>query len=128
MNLEHQDIKHSVRSLPILAEKAGVPRTKEFIVQELKKLVKLIVSELIQWTEDNQNQIYCLFLTMNGCRIVEAVNTRTVGQTKLRVAQNDRTIVWSFKRGHYRRIHGGQDQEEKIRNYGTVTINVRSDM
>ena len=37
------------------------------------------------------------------CRIVEAVNTRAVGQTKLRVAQNDRTIVWSFKSGHYRR-------------------------
>ena len=41
--------------------------------------------------------------TMEGCRIVEAVNTRAVGQTKLRVAQNDRTIVWSFKSGHYRR-------------------------
>ena len=40
---------------------------------------------------------------MEGCRIVEAVNTRVVGQTKLRVAQNDRTIVWSFKSGHYRR-------------------------
>ncbi|KAJ7023822.1 hypothetical protein C8F04DRAFT_1193130 [Mycena alexandri] len=23
-----------------------------------------------------------------------------------------RTIVWSFKSGHYRRVHGGQDQEE----------------
>ena len=34
---------------------------------------------------------------------MEAVNTRAVGQTKLRVAQNDRTIVWSFKSGHYRR-------------------------
>jgi hypothetical protein len=45
---------------------------------------------------------------------VEAVNTKAVGQTKLRVAQNDRTIVWSFKSGHYRRVHGGQDQEEKM--------------
>jgi len=45
---------------------------------------------------------------------MEAVNTRAVGQTKLRVAKNDRTIVWSFKRGHYRKVHGGQDQEEKI--------------
>jgi len=65
---------------------------------------------------------------VEGCRIVEAVNTRMVGQTKLRVAQNDRTVVWSFKRGHYRRIHGGQDQEEKIHNYRMVTINVLSDM
>ncbi|KAF8177822.1 hypothetical protein K438DRAFT_1769919 [Mycena galopus ATCC 62051] len=55
---------------------------RRFIVQELKKLVKLacsvvikpvkdwsqgcIESELIQWTEDNQNQIYSSFLTMNG--------------------------------------------------------------
>lgn len=42
-------------------------------------------------------------ISLEGCRIVEAVNTRAVGQTKLRVAQNDRTIVWSFKSGHYRR-------------------------
>ncbi|KAJ6560868.1 hypothetical protein DFH09DRAFT_1364702 [Mycena vulgaris] len=33
---------------------------------------------------------------MEGCRIVEAVNTREVGQTKLR------------------KVHGGQDQEEKM--------------
>ena len=59
---------------------------------------------------------------------MEAVNTRAVSQTKLRLAQNDRTIVWSFKSGHYRRVHGGQDQEEKMCNYMTVTINVRSDM
>ena len=45
----------------------------------------------------------CLVEFMEGCHIVEAVNTRAVGQTKLRVAQNDRTIVWSFKSGHYRR-------------------------
>ncbi|KAJ7761627.1 hypothetical protein B0H14DRAFT_2634014 [Mycena olivaceomarginata] len=37
---------------------------------------------------------------LEGCRIVEAVNTRVVGQTKLREAKNDRTIVWSFKSSH----------------------------
>jgi hypothetical protein len=37
---------------------------------------------------------------VEGCRIVEAVNTRVVGQTKLREAKNDRTIVWSFKSSH----------------------------
>ncbi|KAJ6518377.1 hypothetical protein DFH09DRAFT_1098563 [Mycena vulgaris] len=47
--------------------------------------------------------VECYPEELEGCRIVEAVNTRAVGQTKLRVAQNDRTIVWSFKNGHYRR-------------------------
>jgi hypothetical protein len=37
---------------------------------------------------------------LEGCRIVEAVNTRGVGQTELRGAKNDRTIVWSFKSSH----------------------------
>ncbi|KAJ7354071.1 hypothetical protein DFH08DRAFT_803990 [Mycena albidolilacea] len=37
---------------------------------------------------------------MEGCRIVEAVNTRGVGQTELTGAKNDRTIVWSFKSSH----------------------------
>ncbi|KAJ6542555.1 PIN domain-like protein, partial [Mycena capillaripes] len=37
---------------------------------------------------------------LEGCRIVEAVNTREVGQTELRGAKNDRTIVWSFKSSH----------------------------
>jgi hypothetical protein len=51
---------------------------------------------------------------LEGCRIVEAVNTRVVGQTKLREVKNDRTIMWSFKSSHSKRVHGGQDQEEKI--------------
>ncbi|KAJ6491133.1 hypothetical protein C8R45DRAFT_928960 [Mycena sanguinolenta] len=63
-------------------------------------------------------------IEMEGCRIVEAVNTRVVGQTKPRVAKNDRTIVWSFKRATIEGVYGGQDQEEKICNYRTVTINV----
>ncbi|KAF8151890.1 hypothetical protein K438DRAFT_1778707 [Mycena galopus ATCC 62051] len=57
----------------------------------------------------------------DSCHTVEAVNTRTVHQINLRVTQNDRTIV-SFQRGHYRGVHSGQDQEEKICNYSTVTI------
>ena len=56
-------------------------------------------------------------LKVEGCRIVEAVNTRAVGQTKLRVAQNDRTIVWSFKSGHYRRY-----MVVKIKKRRSVTI------
>ncbi|KAJ7747871.1 hypothetical protein B0H14DRAFT_2636665 [Mycena olivaceomarginata] len=37
---------------------------------------------------------------MEGCRIVEAGNTKGVGQTELRGAKNDRTIVWSVKSSH----------------------------
>ncbi|KAJ6573206.1 hypothetical protein DFH09DRAFT_1079358 [Mycena vulgaris] len=37
---------------------------------------------------------------VEGCRIVEAVNTRGVGQTELEGTKNDRTIVWSFKSSH----------------------------
>ncbi|KAJ6527414.1 hypothetical protein B0H19DRAFT_1334733 [Mycena capillaripes] len=55
----------------------------------------------------NDNNTAGVKKKVEGCRIVEAVNTREVGQTELRGAKNDRTIPLG-------KVHGGQDQEEKI--------------
>lgn len=48
----------------------------------------------------NDNNTAGVKKKVEGCRIVEAVNTRGVNQTELRGAKNDRTIVWSFKSSH----------------------------
>jgi hypothetical protein len=39
-------------------------------------------------------------MQLEGCCIVEAVNTRAVSQTIITATKNDRTIVWSFRSSH----------------------------
>jgi len=48
----------------------------------------------------NDNNTAGVKKKVEGCCILEAANTRGVGQTELIGAQNDRTIVWSFKSSH----------------------------
>ncbi|KAJ7649985.1 hypothetical protein FB45DRAFT_6550 [Roridomyces roridus] len=52
--------------------------------------------------------------SVEGCRIVEAVNTRGSARQNQEKPKNDRTIVWSFKRSHYGSTWWSRPRREDI--------------